>query len=354
MLRIVGLSLLLSVAFGVSWRDDQGIRVSEMSGTELRQVFNDWKNEFGKTYSSESQENEHFLTFIDNWKLIIDWNNNPTDDYRLGMNQFSDLTTEQFRLEVHGHTGSCLKNTPSDAFRRHLSSSSESQATAGKVSANPASVDWSAKGVVTPVKNQGQCGSCWAFSTTGSIECRSAIKTGKLVSLSEQQLVDCSRSYGNMGCNGGLMDDAFKYVKANGGLCTEAAYPYTARDGTCKKTCTAEDPISGYTDVTHDSAADLETAAAAGCVSVAIEADQTAFQFYRSGILSGRCGTRLDHGVLVVGYGSEGSKKYWKVKNSWGKTWGEQGYVRICKECGKDVGRGECGILEQPSYPIAG
>merc|ERR1712025_1532707 len=161
----------------------------------------------------------------------------------------------------------------------------------------PSSVDWTnvdGKSYVTPVKNQGQCGSCWAFSTTGSIEARTAIKNGQtggaITSLSEQQLV---------GCSGGLMDNAFKYVEASGGLCSESEYAYTGRDGTCKSSScgTFYDPISSYSDVTADSATSLEAAVAAGPVSIAIEADQSAFQFYSSGVLTGLCGDRLDHGV---------------------------------------------------------
>jgi len=221
----------------------------------------------------------------------------------------------------------------------------------------PTSVDWVTQGVVTPVKNQGDCGSCWAFSTTGSIECEFAIQTGQLNSLSEQQLVDCSDSYGNEGCDGGLMDWAFEYVINEGGLCTEAAYPYTGVDGTCQAaTCgTLYNPINAYTDVTSDVEADLVTASVLGCVSVAIEADQYAFQYYSSGILTGLCGTSLDHGVLVVGYGIDTTQNldYWLVKNSWGTTWGEAGYIQICISCDKNGVEGECGINIEPSYPTA-
>jgi len=221
--------------------------------------------------------------------------------------------------------------------------------------AAPASVDWVTQGVVTPIKNQGDCGSCWAFSTTGAIECEYAIKNGELNSLSEQQLVDCSISEGNLGCAGGDMDAAFKYVQKEGGLCSEASYPYTASDGVCKSSScgTLYDPITTHTDVTSDDETSLINAAAVGCVSVAIEADQYAFQYYSSGILSGTCGTSLDHGVLVVGYGVDGTQDYWLVKNSWGTTWGEEGYVQICRACDKNGKEGECGINMEPSYPVA-
>jgi len=265
------------------------------------------------------------------------------------------MTPDEFKLYIHGHSGSCMK--PRSVQDRVKMNPIELDA-----SAAPDAIDWTnqnGKSYVTPVKNQGQCGSCWAFSTTGSIESRSAIKNGQtgsdITPLSEQQLVDCSGSYGNEGCNGGLMDDAFKYVEASGGLCSESEYKYTARDGTCKSsTCgTKYDPITTYTDVKADSSTSLQAAVAEGPVSIAIEADQSAFQFYSGGILDGTCGTRLDHGVLAVGYGSESGSDYWKVKNSWGTSWGMEGYVLICRDCNKNGNKGECGILMEPSYPTA-
>ena len=187
------------------------------------------------------------------------------------------------------------------------------------------------------------------------MECDYAIAHGTLTSLSEQQLVDCSFAEGDLGCGGGWYYNAWDYAYKAGGLCTESAYPYTAHDGACKaSSCGTKYNLmksSIDTRITADSDSAMENAAAAGCVSVAIEADQTSFQYYSSGILTGNCGTNIDHAVLVVGYGTQSSQEYWKVKNSWGTSWGEQGYVLICRNCDKNGNKGECGINMYPYVP---
>ncbi len=214
----------------------------------------------------------------------------------------------------------------------------------------PASMDWRTQGAVTPVKNQGQCGSCWAFSTTGSLEGCHAIKTGNLVSLSEQNLVDCDTVDG--GCNGGLMDNAFAFIQREGGVDTEASYPYEGYGDTCRySTSNIGATDSGFVDVARNSESALVEALSGRPVSIAIEADTMVFQQYAGGVLdSTSCGTQLDHGVLAVGYGTDPSGgDYYIVKNSWGASWGESGYLRISRKNASNGGI--CGINKSASYP---
>merc|ERR1712073_194885 len=214
------------------------------------------------------------------------------------------------------------------------------------------SVDWTEKGAVTPVKNQKQCGSCWAFSTTGAVEGAWKVASGKLVSLSEQQLVDCSKD--NNGCGGGSMDAAFQFLHKNA-VCTEQSYKYTAKNGKChEQSCDIAIPkgaLTGFKDVTPNDEDALKEAVSKQPVSVAIEADEMSFQMYHGGVLTKQCGVKLDHGVLLVGYGTDNGVDYWKVKNSWGPTWGEKGYIRL--ERGNPSKKsGQCGIALDASYPV--
>jgi len=224
------------------------------------------------------------------------------------------------------------------------------------------SIDWSTQGAVTAVKNQGQCGSCWSFSTTGSVEGAWFLANHPLVSLSEQQIMDCSTGFGNQGCNGGLMDNAFQWIINNSGVTADVNDPYVSGSGTDPITSCQPFPatakISSYKDVPINSEAALMAAVTIGPVSIAIEADQSCFQGYSSGVLSYAscaCGSQLDHGVLVVGYGTDSASglDFWKVKNSWGATWGESGYIRLQRGPGASQPTGGmCGILTSASYPI--
>lgn len=254
------------------------------------------------------------------------------------MNSFADMTSEEFGAKHMGLI-SDLKVTDKCTGKQAPTTNL------------PTEVNWADKGAVTPVKNQGQCGSCWAFSTTGSLEGSHFLSTSKLSSFSEQQLVDCSSSYKNQGCNGGLMDQAFFYIKDNG-ITLEATYPYKGVGGKCNYTPSSDKAwtISDCTDVTVDKEQALVAAIAQQPVSVAIQANHLSFQLYKTGVYSGACGTNLDHGVLAVGYGDLSGKKYIRVKNSWGASWGEKGYILIERT---GDGKGKCGINMAASFPLA-
>ena len=304
----------------------------------------DWKRAHGKSYPILSEDNMRQSIYEANLARIVS-HNAAGHNWTMAVNKFADLTADEFAARYVGglQTVPEADENSTGSYYRRLRGL--------KI---PASVDWVAAGAVTPVKNQGQCGSCWSFSTTGAVEGAHFLKTGELVSLSEQQLVDCSTAQGNDGCNGGLMDYAFEYIIANGGLTTEANYPYTATDGICNKTAAHQvaATISSYQDVTPNSEAALEAAIAQQPVSVAVEADQSSFQFYSSGVMTAACGTQLDHGVLAVGYGTLGSQAYYKVKNSWGADWGMNGYILLGRGSAFNPA-GQCGIQMQPSFPIA-
>ena len=272
--------------------------------------------------------------------------NSTLHGYKIGINKFADLNTYQFNEQVK------QRNEHYQNMKSGLGFGSPCSKFVSNEKTLPDVVDWTSKDVVTPVKDQGQCGSCWSFSTTGAIEGAYAIKTGSLISFSEQELVDCSRTYGNMGCNGGLMDSAFEYVMDNG-ICTELEVPYTASDGSCKKCQKPSAIVSSCIDVTSKNELHLKEAVNKGPVSVAIEADASIFQLYKSGVISSeKCGTSLDHGVLVVGYGTDTEGiSYWLVKNSWGDSWGDDGYVKIGRT-DKTSDAGICGIALQPSFPV--
>ncbi|XP_066286771.1 procathepsin L-like [Branchiostoma lanceolatum] len=305
-------------------------------------LWENYKGHYGMSFGEE-EESRRLAIFENNTKLINKHNAEADmgmHTYTLGINQFAHMTNDEFVANVIG--GCLLDRNASKSTADHVHESNMVEV--------PDTVDWRDKGYVTPVKDQAQCGSCWAFSTTGSLEGQHFKKTGTLVSLSEQQLVDCSKKFGNMGCNGGLMDNAFIYIKANGGIDTESSYPYTGKNGKCKfnadnvgATCT------GYTDVAEGDEDALKSAVATvGPISVAIDASHFSFQFYHSGVYNDpACSTRLDHGVLAVGYGTYHGKDYWLVKNSWGEGWGLKGYIRMTRNK-----KNQCGIASSASYPL--
>lgn len=315
------------------------VTASLLSQEEYARHWDNFKAVHAKEYPTEEEHDLRRGIFETNLDFITA-HNAAGHNWTMGVNEFADLTWDEFREQSLGLVSGLLRERTNGV---DLSD----------VLTLPAEKDWRKEGAVTPVKNQQQCGSCWAFSTTGAVEGAHAIKTGKLVSLSEQQLVDCGAKEGSMGCNGGLMDFGFQYVIDNKGLCRETDYPYKAQTRTCKdQACSPAVQIASFQDVAKDNELALKAAVAQQPVSVAIEADQTGFQFYKKGVFDGRCGHQLDHGVLVVGYGTEDGKDYWLVKNSWGPSWGLDGYIKLSRSDSK-WSRGQCGIAMQPSYPIA-
>ncbi|NBT47305.1 MAG: hypothetical protein EBT07_05720 [Actinobacteria bacterium] len=306
-----------------------------------------WVQQNGKRYNTMEEVRFRQQVWEANVERITQ-HNAEGHSWRMDVNMFADLTPVEFQMNYVSGGFNDYENQRRSHVQFRNSFRWMNNATL------PASVDWTTKGAVTAVKNQGQCGSCWAFSTTGSLEGAFFLANGTLVSLSEQQLVDCSASEGNQGCNGGLMDYGFEYVHDNGGLTSEANYPYTAQDGVCNaaKAKQVVATLSNYTDVPTNSDAALMNAIAQQPVSVAVEADQSSFQFYSGGVMTAACGTNLDHGVLAVGYGTDAGQDYYKVKNSWGADWGEAGYIRLGRGPAYNGGAGQCGILSAASFPV--
>ncbi|XP_024426046.1 cathepsin S [Desmodus rotundus] len=299
-----------------------------------------WKKTYGKQYKEKNEEGVRRLIWEKNLKFVMLHNLEHSmgmHSYDLGMNHLGDMTSEEVTALM-----SSLR-VPSQWQRNVTYKSNPNQKL-------PDSVDWRDKGCVTDVKYQGSCGSCWAFSAVGALEAQVKLKTGKLVSLSAQNLVDCSvGKYSNRGCNGGFMTEAFQYIIDNNGIESEASYPYKAMDGKCQydskyraATC------SRYTELPEDSEDALKEAVAnKGPVSVAIDASHPSFFLYRSGVYyDPACTLHVNHGVLVVGYGNLNGKDYWLVKNSWGLHFGDQGYIRMARNSGN-----HCGIASYASYP---
>jgi cathepsin L len=309
----------------------------------LNQHWKLWKSANNKKYS-DAEEHVRRAIWESNLQKVQDHNLQAdlgVHSYWLGMNKYADMTISEFVKVMNGYNvtmrGERKQNRPEFTYNPKLQV--------------PDTVDWRTQGYVTPVKDQGQCGSCWAFSSTGSLEGQHFAKTKSLVSLSEQNLVDCSQKQGNMGCNGGLMDQAFQYIKDNNGIDTEDSYPYEAVDNTCRfKAANVGATDTGFTDIkSKDEDALKQAVATVGPISVAIDASHASFQLYKSGIYNEIfCSqTRLDHGVLAVGYGTDSNKDYWLVKNSWGEGWGDSGYIKMTRNK-----RNQCGIATASSYPL--
>jgi len=293
-----------------------------------------------------------------NWlknDVYINYVNSQNLSYKLGHNIFSALSREDFlKLNKFDNVDDNI-DTGFKGIRKYYADIIDSEYLAP-------SIDWRSYGFVSPIQDQGQCGSCWAFSATSAIESAVAIKTGTLTKMSEQQLVDCDNfKHGgsSFGCNGGLMEDAFSWVGKNNGLCSSKNYPYvsglTKKAGNCNLSCenVPQSDVLSYKSLLQNddafmSALNFQT------ISIAIQADQLDFQLYKSGVFTGNCGTNLNHGVVLVGYGNEEETglDYYILRNSWGTSWGEEGYMYIGKGSQYNNGQGQCGVLLEGSYPV--
>ncbi|CAH1109543.1 unnamed protein product [Psylliodes chrysocephalus] len=333
--------LLLFVAFFVG---TQAVSFFDL----VQEEWTSFKVTHQKQYDSATEERFRMKIFMENSHKVAKHNKlyaMGLVSYKLGMNKYADLLHSEFVQALNGFnkTKNMLGGAELDDSITFIAPANVKM---------PEEVDWRTQGAVTAVKDQGHCGSCWSFSATGSLEGQNYRKTGKLISLSEQNLVDCSTKYGNNGCNGGLMDNAFRYIKDNRGIDTEASYPYKAEDEKCHynpKSKGATD--KGFVDIDSGNEEALKAAVATvGPVSVAIDASHETFQLYSEGVYSDpECSsTELDHGVLVVGYGTdENGVDYWLVKNSWGPSWGQSGYIKMARNKNN-----ACGIATQASYPL--
>lgn len=310
--------------------------------------FNEWKDKYNKTYDGFADEYDHYKIWYSNKKYIED--RSKDIDFEMELNKFSDNIVN----EHHGFNTVLSRKTCKAPFTSSWIVYDQYVSIIDYTL--PESVDHRKTNLVTEVKDQGSCGSCWTFSATGSIEGQYAKKYGTLLDFSESQILDCDVDGEDEGCNGGLVDGAFKYLINNDrGLETESAYPYKQEQELCHVHNTRNDTayVSGYKDVKYtegNTEYHLKNAVATvGPISVGIDASHTDFQLYKSGVYyNDECSsTSLDHAVLIVGYGNQDGKKYWIVKNSWGPDWGMDGYILMSRDR-----QNNCGIATQASYPI--
>ncbi|KAL8228088.1 hypothetical protein R6Q57_015672 [Mikania cordata] len=293
-----------------------------------------WMVRYDRVYDNDEEKEMRLNIFKKNVEFIESFNSNQNRSYKLAVNKFADRTKDEFEAYVSGHKDPLMKSSFSTSFRYE------------NASEVPYSMDWREKGAVTQVKNQGVCGSCWAFSTIAAVEGITQLTTGKLISLSEQQLIDCNRNDVSVGCKGGNKENGFEYITKNG-INTENNYPYMATDEACIVTNEANKAarISGFEIVPANNETLLLNAVSQQPVSVSIDANGDEFKYYSSGVFTGYCGTKLNHDVTVVGFGTQDGIKYWLVKNSWGDGWGMNGYIMLQRDVNL------CGVAMQATFP---
>jgi len=313
---------------------------STMKIDDFRDLWSAWKTQHKKSYDAD-EDLMRFATLVQNYEKVQKLNAQHKSA-KFALNKFSDLTREEFAVML----GSRASEAPNKKFLR---ARAVVDVAVGDVDNGvlPKSIDWRKKGAITPVKDQGRCGSCWTFGATGILESFYFINNGKLLSFSEQQLMDCETEHSS-GCKTGYTSHAITYVAQNG-IQLETDYPYTAKNGTCQFDQTKAIKVNGrYTFITALSSDSLKAALVNSPVSVLIQADEDTFQHYKSGVLTKDCGAKLDHSVLLVGYQEIDGQEAYIVKNSWGPTWGQEGYIYLGTDEAENGGKGVCGILSQP------
>ncbi|KAH7672361.1 Actinidain protein [Dioscorea alata] len=331
-------SLLLFISILLFTTTSISSAVPVRTDYEVSLLYEGWLVKNNKSYNDSLEKEKRYKIFKENLKFI-DKHNAGNHTYSLALNVFADLTVEEYRTAyLRTLTPRKWKKMEYDRFVFN-----------DTVDAAPDSIDWRDMGAINPIRNQGGCYSCWAFAVLTTVEAINQIVTGDLVSLSEQQLVDCF----NKGCQASYMDDAYQYIIDNGGIDTEEDYPYNAiYSGYCDKfkQNTKVVSIDGYRMARRNNENALKLAVADQPVAAAVEGYGQHFQLYGNGIFTKYCGTKVDHAVAVIGYGNEGGKDYWIVRNSWGDGWGEFGYMKL--ERNIQSRSGKCGIASWPYYPI--
>ncbi|XP_047200271.1 procathepsin L-like isoform X3 [Hippoglossus stenolepis] len=311
------------------------------SSPAVDNTWEEWKVENHRVYDNETEISFRRAVWEKNMNLVLKHNQEASEgkhSYTLGLNHLSDMTTEEINERLNGLRPEEVDLLRNETFKR----------ASGSVA--PPSVDWRKSGLVSPVQNQGKCGSCWAFSSMGALEGQIAKRTGALVPLSPQNLLDCSTTDGNHGCRGGNRPKAFKYVIRNKGVDSEISYPYEAKDRKCRYSVKGKAGHCSNFNVLPkgDEIALRDETASVGPISVGVYSKLPSFHQYRRGVYNDpKCSSSVTHAVLVVGYGTDNGQDYWLVKNSWGTKWGEKGYIRMARNKNN-----LCGIANFAVYPI--